>query len=196
MRQTLVLFDFDGTLTKRDTFLQFIFFSHGYLRGAIGFIIYSPIIFLFLVGLIDGSKLKEKLISYYFKGESENVLKLMGTEFIKDLKKRDEFNEPLLQKMISYKAKGNTVGLVSASLDIWLIPFCEQNNVDCLCTEIEFIDGICTGKLLTANCNREEKALRIKKRYILSEYPKIIAYGNSKGDQAMFDLANETHMIR
>lgn len=195
MSKTLVLFDFDGTLTKSDTFPQFIFFSQGYLKGILGFIIYSPFVFLFLVKLMDGSKLKEKLVSYYFKGEREDVLKLMGSEFIQELKKRDGLNESLIQKLNAYKAERSTVGIVSASLDIWLSSFCHQNDVDCLCTEVEYVNGICSGKLKTPNCNRQEKANRIKQKYDLSNYSKIIAYGNSSGDQAMFDLANETHMI-
>lgn len=196
MSKTLVLFDFDGTLTKGDTFPQFIFFSQGYLKGILGFIIYSPFVFLFLAKLMDGSKLKEKLAAYYFKGEREDVLKTFGTEFIQDLKKKDGFNESLVQKLNAHRAEGSTVGIVSASLDIWLSPFCAQNNVDCLCTEIEYINDVCTGKLKTPNCNREEKAIRIRKKYDLSDFSRIIAYGNSGGDKAMFDLANETHMIR
>ena len=195
MSKTLVLFDFDGTLTKSDTFPQFIFFSQGYLKGILGFIIYSPLVFLFLVKLKDGSKLKEKLVSYYFKGEREDVLKLMGNEFVQEIKKRDGLNDSLVQKLNAHKAEGNAVGIVSASLDIWLSPFCAQNNVDCLCTELEYVNGICTGKLKTPNCNRGEKAVRIKQKYNLNEYSKIIAYGNSRGDKAMFELANETHMI-
>ena len=195
MSKTLVLFDFDGTLTKGDTFPQFIFFSQGYLRGIMGFIIYSPFAFLFLVKLMDGSKLKEKLVSYYFKGEREDVLKIMGNEFIQDLKKRDGLNELLVQKLNTYNDEGNTVAIVSASLDIWLKPFCDQNKTDCLCTEIEYVNGVCSGKLRTPNCNRAEKAIRIKQKYNLSDYSKIIAYGNSKGDEAMMNLANEKHMV-
>ncbi|MBP7807853.1 MAG: HAD-IB family phosphatase [Bacteroidia bacterium] len=196
MSKTLVLFDFDGTLTKSDTFPQFIFFSQGYFKGIMGFIIFSPLIFLFFIKVLSGDTLKEKMISFYFMGQSKDVLRAKGESFIQNLIKLEEFNTSLIQKLAKAKMEGSDVCIVSASLDIWIEPFCKKHGIEYLCTELNFINGISTGKLETPNCNRAEKAVRIKQKYNLSDYSKIIAYGNSSGDKAMFDLANETHLVK
>jgi HAD superfamily phosphoserine phosphatase-like hydrolase len=85
---------------------------------------------------------------------------------------------------------------VSASLDIWVKPFADKYGVSCLCTETQYINGKCTGKFETPNCNGLEKANRIRQRYDLAQYNEVIAYGNSRGDAAMFDLAAKTVYIR
>ncbi|MBK7669085.1 MAG: HAD-IB family phosphatase [Sphingobacteriaceae bacterium] len=91
--------------------------------------------------------------------------------------------------------QGHVISIVSASLDIWIRPFCEKHGIDYLCTEIEYVNGISTGKLLTPNCNGAEKAVRIKQRYNLTDYSSIIAYGNSSGDKAMFDLTTQAILV-
>lgn len=196
MSKTLVLFDFDGTLTKRDTFPQFIFFSQGYLKGLLGFLIFFPYIFLFLTKLMDGAKLKEKLVRYYFDRHKEELLYQKGVEFIEKLSKENSFNQDILKKLESYKSQNHTICIVSASLDIWIKPFCKKYGIDYLCTELECVNGISTGKLKTPNCNGEEKGVRIKRKYSLSDYITVVAYGNSSGDKAMFELANETHYVK
>lgn len=145
---------------------------------------------------MDGSVLKQKLISYYFKGEKEETLNAKGNEFIQNLIRSGELDQSLIQKLEGYKKEGNSISVVSASLDIWIKPFCVKYGIDHLCTELDYVNGVCNGKLKTPNCNRNEKAIRIKKKYNLSDFSKIIAYGNSSSDNAMFDLAHETHLIK
>ncbi len=196
MSKTLILFDFDGTLTKGDTFHQFIFFSKGYLKGLLGYLLFSPSIFFFLLKGMSGARLKEKLVAYFFKDETEEVLKKQGEKFIEHLKTRKEFNSELVKKLEDYKKSGETISVVSASLDVWIKPFCDKYDISCLCTELKFEEGICLGRFNTPNCNNEEKAIRINKFYNLKEYSKIVAYGNSSGDKAMFNLATEFFLIR
>lgn len=194
MEKTLVLFDFDGTLTKGDTFPKFIFHSVGTLKAIFGFSVFSPWIFLFIIKVINGSVLKEKLISYFFKGKSEEELKQNGNDFIIELL-RTGLDAEMIKKVESYKAEKSAICIVSASLNIWIEPFCRHFGIEYLCTELEFINGVCTGKLKTQNCNHEEKAIRIKQKYDLSKFSKIIAYGNSSGDKAMFELATDPILV-
>ncbi len=195
MSKTLVLFDFDGTLTKRDTFPQFVFFSQGYFKGILGFLFFSPYVFLFLLKLMDGAKLKEKLVAFYFKGENKESLDQKGKAFIEKLISTKSFNKGVFEEFENYIAQKHTVCIVSASLDIWIKPFCEKYGIDYLCTELEYVNCISAGKLKTPNCNGAEKAVRIKQKYNLPDYSKIIAYGNSGGDKAMFELATKINYI-
>ena len=49
-KKVLALFDFDGTLTKKDTMFEFIRFSKGNLMLLIGLIISFPILVLYKLG--------------------------------------------------------------------------------------------------------------------------------------------------
>jgi len=195
MSKTLVLFDFDGTLTRRDTFPQFIFYAVGKLKGMTGFLLFSPMVFLYVLKVIDGAILKEKLVSFYFKAKKEADLRQKGENFM-DAFIPSELNDKVIKELESHKSKGSDICIVSASLNIWIEPFCRKYGTAALCTELEFNSGICTGKFKTPNCNKEEKAIRIKQKYDLAQYSRIIAYGNSSGDNAMFGLAHEKHRIR
>jgi HAD superfamily phosphoserine phosphatase-like hydrolase len=197
MSRTLVLFDFDGTLTKKDTFPRFIFFTKGSFIAMIGFLLYSPLIILYGLKLISGSTLKQRLITFYFNGTSKEALYEKGNKFIETLISNNGLNAETIASLEEYKRSGAEVSIVSASLDVWIAPFCKRVQVSYLCTELDFgPDNIFRGQFKTPNCNKEEKAVRIKKTYDLAAFDKIIAYGNSGGDKYMFDLANETHLIK
>mgnify|MGYP000639723447 CR=1 FL=1 len=195
MNKTLVLFDFDGTITKRDTFIQFILFSEGYLKGIAGSVFFSPFIILYFLKIVDGTKLKQKLVSFYFKGKSEKELKDKGNKFIGKLTEENGFRNDILEQLRGYKEKNAVVCVVSASLDIWIEPFCKKFNIEYLCTGLDFRNDVCTGEFKGLNCNNAEKAVRIKGNYNLQSYSKIIAYGNGNGDKEMFELASETFLV-
>ena len=96
----------------------------------------------------------------------------------------------LLERLRHATQGGETVVIVSASPDVWLRPFCASEGFGLLCTELEFEAGIFTGGFATPNCNGAEKARRIQAAYDLRVFEKISAYGNSRGDAAMFALAD------
>ena len=53
-------------------------------------------------------------------------------------------------------------------------------------------DNIITGNFITKNCYGQEKVNRIKESYDLSKYDLIYAYGDSRGDKEMLELANNS----
>ena len=58
-------FDFDGTLTTRDTLLAFIRFTHG-RRGLLGGLLrYAPCLLLMRMGLYPNWKAKERFFSHF-----------------------------------------------------------------------------------------------------------------------------------
>jgi phosphatidylglycerophosphatase C len=65
--------------------------------------------------------------------------------------------------------------------------------VDLIATKLEMKDGRITGRFLTRNCSGKEKVRRIEERYDVKSFNYIYAYGDSSGDRAMLDLANERY---
>ncbi len=195
-QKTLVLFDFDGTLTKGDSMLRFLLFAVPPGKTFIGcFPILIKFLGLILSGRWSNERGKETLLAVFFKGKSQVKLEALGAAFYKQHIAR-MLRPEMLTKLREYRDSGKTVALVSASADIWLRPFCFAENILLICTNLDFENGKFSGKLASPNCNGPEKARRIQATFDLSDYEKIIAFGNSSGDNAMLALADEAWMLR
>ena len=46
-KKNIAVFDFDGTITNKDTLLYFILFTKGYWAFMVGFLLYSPLLIAF-----------------------------------------------------------------------------------------------------------------------------------------------------
>src|SRR5690606_40775888 len=66
----LVLFDFDGTITTRDTLIEFARFYHGRNRFFTGMIRLSPMLVLLVLKVLPNWKVKQYFLTHFFKGES------------------------------------------------------------------------------------------------------------------------------
>lgn len=190
----LVLFDFDGTVIKSDSLIDFIVYSCGWTATLLGFFRLSPHFMRYSLGRLSAGAMKEKLLGYHFKGKSIEELTALGDSFCKDVLP-GKLRKEMVEELRRHKQEGNKVCVVTASCNIWIQPFCDTYGIDCISTELEFRDSTFTGKFSTPNCNLEEKPRRVKLLYVLSDYAGVIAYGNSKADLPLFSIANETHMV-
>ena len=68
MQQSIALFDFDGTITTRDTLLEMIRFTRGDASFLTGFALLSPWLVAMKAGLISNSNAKQKVLRYFFGG--------------------------------------------------------------------------------------------------------------------------------
>ena len=186
----LILFDFDGTLTTEDSFIAFLRFTATKRQFNLIFSKFFLKIGLYKLGLYKGEQLKREILSSFFKGFSEKKMKQLGRiynmKMIPSIIRKD-----IMDQLLQFQREGDEICVVSASLDIWLKPFCSDLKVDCLCTEIEFIGEKYTGKFSTPNCNFEQKRIRVEEMYTLEDYDEVIVYGNSKGDRDLFGLADK-----
>jgi len=186
----IIFFDFDGTITTDDSLIKFIRYAVGDIKTAWGMLLLSPMLITYKLKLIPNYKAKQCMLSYFFKGMHEQQFQKVAKEY--SLKQIDSILRPkAIEKISWYKEQGHKVVVVSASIECWLKPWCDKNGLDLIATKIEIKDGIVTGKLLTKNCYGIEKANRIHERYNLSDYDHIHAYGDSRGDKELLELADE-----
>lgn len=183
----IAFFDFDGTITQKDSLFVFIKFLLGKRVFYLGLAKNFHYLLAYILGLLSNSKAKEKLVKTFLERMSWRELEERSLEFL-----------PLLEKMMKASAKkrikwhqsrGDEVVIVSATFSCYLNPLARKLGVDCLATELEIKRGLITGKFATPNCYGEEKARRIKAKYDLQDYQEIYAYGDSKGDREMLELA-------
>ena len=188
----IAFFDFDGTITKADSTARFIRYLVGDSKFFIGIFFLLPFMFLYILNLISNNSIKQILITYFFKGKNINEFKKHAEYYSLNML------EPLIRKkalkQISWhKENGHDVVIVSASIDLWLRPWCIKNDVALISSMLEVHNNIITGKTRNRNCYGLEKVTRIKELYNLSEYSYIYSYGNSRGDYEMLKIANESH---
>ncbi len=186
----LALFDFDGTLTKRDTFVPFTMFVVGKIGfiGKVSFLL--PTLIKYKFGFLDNNLTKKKWIEVFFKGLSEEYLLDKGERFAKKYLP-SMLDKKVFNRLLWHKRSNHRVIIVSASLEVYLKPFAEQIGVEAIGTKLEFRNGVATGNIDGKNCYGIEKVNRLKAVCNLSEYDKIYAYGDSKGDEAIFSIADE-----
>ena len=185
-------FDFDGTITTDDSLVKFIRFAVGNTKLIWGMTLLSPMLTAYKLKFIPNYKAKQYMLSYFFKGISEEKFMQVANEY--SLKHIDTIVRPkAMEKIAWHKEQGHAVVVVSASIESWLKPWCDKNNIDLIATRLEIEDGKLTGKFATKNCYGIEKVNRIKEKYNLAEYSIIYAYGDSSGDKEMLSIANERH---
>lgn len=185
----IVASDFDGTLTTKDTLLEFIRYACGTGAFIKGFLRYAHLLVLMKLGLYPNWKAKQKVFAHFFKGMSledfdatclqfaKASTHLLRPEGIKTIKQAQE--------------EGAEVVIVSASIDNWVQPFFPDVKV--LGTKIEVEKGYLTGFFLTKNCYGLEKVNRILKAYPNRSEYQLIAYGDSNGDKELLAFADEAH---
>ena len=187
----LYLFDFDGTLTYKDTMFLFLKF-YDPAKFSAQFLKHIPLFILLKLKLADAEAVKKSFISSMLKGESRYQLEKKAQHFFQE-NYPSLFRENALDFIKNIDRETTDSYIVSASLDIWVKPFAEEFGMTLLCTQAEFKDDIFTGNFVGKNCNKQEKVNRIKAELNGRKYDKIIAFGDTSGDKAMFRFANESH---
>ena len=188
----IAFFDFDGTITKADSTARFIRYLVGDSKFFIGIFFLLPFMFLYILNIISNNSIKQILITYFFKGKSIDEFKKHAEYFSLNMLK-PLIRKKALKEIEWHKENGHDVVIVSASIDLWLRPWCIKNDVALISSMLEVNDNVITGKTRNKNCYGSEKVTRIKELYNLSEYSYIYSYGNSRGDYEMLKIANESH---
>ncbi len=187
----LVLFDFDGTITTKDTLIEFILFYRGRHQYLFGIVMLAPMLALYVTKLIPNWKAKQHFLSHYFKGENVYTFNSRCRDF--STKVLPALIRPLaLEAIEAYRKQNVTMAVVSASAENWIKPWCDRYGMLCLASKLEVKDRNITGKLNGRNCYGDEKVCRIKEQFNLSDYQEIIAYGDTSGDKEMLELAHQT----
>ena len=217
--QNISAFDFDGTLTTRDTLLLFIRHARGWWALFGGLLLFSPLLVLMKLHLADNGRTKERLFRHYFRGMLERDFDALCQSFARS--HTHVLRTAGLRTVQQALDRGDRVVILSASIDRWveacLRPFLvSSSQFQVLGTEIEVVDGRLTGRFATPNCYGPEKVRRLKEflkkvsprgdvegatkvsprgdvEGALEGTPFIIAYGDSRGDKELLAYADESH---
>jgi phosphatidylglycerophosphatase C len=188
----LVAFDFDGTLTVRDTFLAFLFWRTRGLSRLVALIRMVPSALAY-VWRRDRGRIKAAAVKAFLGGVEAGTLAGAAERFA-DLHYDDLMRPDALDRWARHKAQGDRVVIVTASPEQIIAPFAERLGADTLIgTRLHLDEGRrVTGRFDGENCRGEEKVRRILQCF--GPIRLSAAYGDTTGDVEMLAMADEPHM--
>lgn len=195
MEETLniALFDFDGTITNADMYTKFLHFSGTKRRAILAKIVLPPFFILYKAGVIPAPKMRAIASFVAFSGRKIDEVVATGEKYAADVVP-NFLREVALNKLNWHKNNGDKIVIVSASLDVYLKPWCAQNGFDLVCSELEVIRGKFSGRYVNGDCSCANKPKLIRSKFELEQYGQIYAYGDTKEDLAMLSLADEAYL--
>ncbi len=175
------VFDFDKTLYKNDSTVDFYFFCLNkkksilkyFPKQFLGFLLYK-------LKLKPKEYFKEKF--FLFLKSFDNIDKMVS-EFWST--RKGNFRNEILEKSNNYKI------VISASPEFLLKDICKELGIDyCIATKVDKT----TGKSLSKNCKGQEKVKRLND--FISDYKIENFYTDSFSDKPLAMLAKNSYLVK
>ena len=136
MSQKIAFFDFDGTITTKDTLLEFIKHSRGSFRFYLGFILNSPWLIAYKIKLISNQKAKERILQFFFRNTPVDLFEQQCERFSREILPQ-LIRPKALREIARLKESGASVVIVSASPENWIRSWSDSVEASLLATRLE-----------------------------------------------------------
>ncbi len=193
--QAIVAFDFDGTLTVRDSFTQFLRWRAGPGGWFLGLTRMAPDLAAY-VSDRDRGRLKAASVREFLKGTPRAQLEADAEAFAGQVWP-GFMRYDALACWKDWGAKGAYRVIVTASPETTVAPFARRLGAEALLgTPLVFdADDRVAGAFAGPNCRGEEKVRRLRAAF--GENMKLAAaYGDTSGDTEMLAIADEAGFRR
>ena len=180
-------FDFDGTITHKDTLVPFLRHVAGLPRFTGAFLAGLP-------ALVRGDRreaYKAAVLRRVLAGRAADDLQATAAAYGARLP--EQFRPEMVERIRWHQDEGHEVVIVSASLRAYLDPVVEHLGLDgVVAVELEVDEaGQLTGAMVGPNCRGHQKVVRLTE-WLGGEAPeRLWAYGNSSGDRELLAVAHE-----
>ena len=194
----IVIFDFDKTITKKDSFNDFLIFTFGKFKFwcCIFQNIFS--ILLYKLHKLTNAQVKSRMFKYFYN-------KKLYNDYVKDCQKYVKFRlDDIIRDDIKlliqdYKENDFELVLLSASFKEWLEPWAKKNQFSkVICSRFTKNDNFIIGNIIEEeSCYGKNKVNMLLKEFpnLQKNYSEIIAYGDSKSDYYFMDLATTKYKV-
>jgi len=158
----VVIFDFDGTLTKQDTLRPFASYIAGKYNQSLKLFLFYVFLLFYKLKLISDKKLKESFLQLFVKTKSAEEIEKIVNLFFEDIV-QNMINNPVLDKLKNHVNYQDRVFIVSANFDFLLKALVKKWNINgIISTETEQENGYFTGKIVGDTCKGENKLKKIE----------------------------------
>lgn len=188
--RSVVAFDFDGTLTVRDSFTAFLKWRAGPARWNAGRLKLLPDAIAYL-GHRNRGKIKAAAVREFLAGVPREQLEADAKAFA-NYASVTLFRPDALATWRRWQQRGALMVIVTASPDLIVAPFARGLGCDKLIgSGLAFDhDDKVIGALAGPNCRGPEKVRRLQAE--LGEDIRLVAaYGDTSGDREMLQIADE-----
>lgn len=186
----LALFDFDGTITVRETFRDFLEFAVPRHRLVLGQAALSPMVVGYKLGLVSGRLMRAAAVRIALANMEVEYAAALGKKFATEV--LPTLLRPDVMKRIEWhKAAGDRVIVVSGALELFLKPWCERYGLEVIASKLEARGGRLTGRYAGHQCVAVEKPARVRAILNPDSYRLIHAYGDTTEDFELLRMAHE-----
>ncbi len=162
------------------------------VRQTFGRFVLIPAYTKYKCGMLPVGGMRESAIRVGLSGESAREVRGLGRRYARET--LPALVRPCAAERLAWhQSQGDRVVVVSASLNVYLDPWCEDRHIAAICTTLEERDGILTGKCVGGDCSADEKVRRVLAQYSLSQYEAVYAYGDTPDDQPLLALATHKY---
>lgn len=186
----IVAFDFDGTLTIRDSFTEFLRWRAGPGGWTLGLVKLAPALAVYARDR-DRGRIKAASVKEFLAGETKTALEVEATQFADTV--WDRFIRPdALKVWNDWGERGAHRVIVTASPETTVAPFALRLGAEALLgTPLVFdSEQRVTGAFAGPNCRGLEKVRRLKAAYG-EDMVLTAAYGDTSGDREMLAMAQQ-----
>jgi HAD superfamily hydrolase (TIGR01490 family) len=190
----LAVFDLDGTLTTRDSFMPFML----YVAGPWRFLVRLPAVVAILAAmalrLLSRQRAKEAVLSLFVRGMPEAQLRQLGEDYAHE-RLPALLRPQAMERLAWHRRKGHRCALASASPAIYVEPWGVAAGFDeVFATRLEADGrGVLTGRIAGENCRGEEKVRRLQSHYGELGELTLHGYGDSPSDRPLLARCAEAH---
>lgn len=192
MEKGIAFFDLDGTVTSKDTFMDFIIFCRGKWSFYSKLAYLSPFIILYILKLYPSLKMKEKFFQAFLAHYKPAELEKLGKSYSANRLPEIVYQEAI-ERIEWHKKNNHRVIILTASSPIWLSEWCKSNQLELIGTQFQLLNGKYTGKISGKNLYGVEKLLVVES--MLSKDNELISYGygDSQADKYFLDVMNHSY---
>lgn len=185
-------FDFDGTLTRRDTIVPFLAAVAGMAGFARGLPRALPPLVCWSIGLIGSTETKERLFGIYLRGRALEEVQTAAAAFAATRLPR-MLRPEALARLRWHRRRGDRCFVVTASPDLYVAPWAATEGVETIASRLETdANARLTGRHAGPACDGDEKCRRLREALgpVAAE---IHAYGDSEGDRPLLAMARHAY---
>lgn len=188
----IVAFDFDGTLTVRDSYTAFLKWRTPRLKWWLGGLKLVPAAISYLFDR-DRGRIKAAATKVYLAGVPRERLEADARRFA-ELFSRSLLRPDAVIAWMRWRKERVKLVIVTASPDVVVAPFARGLGADdILGTPLAFDErGRVTGAFASPNCRAAEKVARLRAAYGPDVRVRA-AYGDTEGDTEMLAIAEEPY---
>ncbi|MCS4119578.1 HAD-IB family hydrolase [Salinibacter ruber] len=190
-RPVVAVFDFDGTLTRRDSLVPFLWQVAGpwaFIRNAT---VLLPTLLRYAVGILENGPAKERVLGQFLAGKATGEIRAIAESFAAE-RVPWLLDPEAVRRLRWHQEQGHKVILVTASPELYARPWAEAEGFDeVIGTRLETKEGVFTGQFATPNCHGPEKTRRLEAEGPDLRGTTVYAYGNSRGDRELLAMADQ-----